>query len=49
MNLSLDYINQNSNLPSFRPGNESIIISDRMKNLNVIVLQYYMYEGALEH
>lgn len=49
MNLYLDYINQNSNLSGLRPDDKSIISTDQVKKLNVTVLQYYVYEGVLQH
>ena len=49
MNLYLDYINQNSNSPGLRLSDKSIISPNRMKNANVTVLQYYVYENALQN
>lgn len=49
MNLYLDYINQNSNSAGLRLSDKSIISPNRMKNPNVIVLQYYVYKDALQN
>ena len=47
MNLYLDYINQNSNSPGLGPDDKFIISLDQVKNLNMTILQYYIYKSAL--